>query len=580
MSIAASAAAGQGVQAPVRSGRGFLLAINATIGTIRAMPLNPLLPTSSPDPNESFAPTRVRFLIVGLVAAMSVLLYLDRFAISPATDIMLDELKLTKDQFGQAIAAFFLAYALMQIPSGWLTDTFGGRWTLAAYVVCWSLATIGLGFAQGLAAIWVMRLVLGIAQAGAYPAAASLLKQWVPFSGRGLANSSVAMGGRSGLLLALIFTVPLVMLAGHWLGWSRGAWRVVFAFYGGLGLLWAAVFVWWYRDWPRLHSWCNAAEVRLIAGEPDAGTPQAAPPSPLGVRTVCLLLFAVNIGWIVLVSNLPAAPLEALGDFLFRATDSPFFASTVVRTVPEMVGLAGTLLLCAAATGILWLAFPVASQRVRLPLVPMLLSKEVWLMCIINFCVNIGWIFLATWLPQYLIERHGDYLTANIGNQRVVAALITAVVQLAAMAGGMSGGRATDVFVRKYGRAWGRRLPGVCAGVTVCGLYLLVPQLGGLWSFVAVMILIAYVIDFGLGATWASYQDIGGRHVASVLGVGNMCGNLGAAFFARLIGFLADKDQWHYVFWMSAGAMAVVSCCWLLFDASRPIVRKESATAL
>ena len=71
------------------------------------------------------------------------------------------------------------------------------------------------------------------------------------------------------------------------------------------------------------------------------------------------------------------------------------------------------------------------------------------------------------------------------------------------------------------------------------------------------MIAIAFTIDFGLGATWASYQDIGGRHVASVLGVGNMCGNLGAAIFARLIGYLADQDQWNYVFWISAGAMAL-----------------------
>jgi nitrate/nitrite transporter NarK len=115
----------------------------------------------------------------------------------------------------------------------------------------------------------------------------------------------------------------------------------------------------------------------------------------------------------------------------------------------------------------------------------------------------------------------------------------------------------------------------MCAGVIVCGLYLIVPQLSGLWWFVAVMIAVAFTIDFGLGASWASYQDIGGRHVASILGVGNMCGNLGAAIFARLIGYLADRDQWHYVFWISAGAMGAVSCLWLLFDASRPVVREE-----
>lgn len=523
-------------------------------------------------------PTNVRILVVGIVAAMSVLLYLSRFAISPATDTMLRELSLTKDQFGQAIGAFFLAYALMQIPSGWLTDTFGGRWTLAAYVVCWSLATIGLGFAQGLAAIWIMRLVLGIAQAGAYPAAAGLLKHWVPLSGRGLANSAVAMGGRCGLLLSLAITVPCMLLVGWLLGWQAGAWRVVFALYGGLGLVWAAVFAWFYRDWPREHAWCNAAEVQLIAGEVKPESAKSERSNAVrGVQVVCGLLFACNIGWIVLINQIPAGLLGGLSDALQRLTGSEFATSMLVRMVPELTGLAGTIALCVAATGLLYLLYPVASRRMRLPIGAMLASKEVWLMCIINFCVNIGWILLATWLPQYLIEKHGAYLTAKIGNQAVVAALITAVVQVAAMAGGLSGGRATDRFVRTYGRAWGRRLPGLCAGIIVCGLYLLVPRLPGLWWFVAVMILIAFTIDFGLGATWASYQDIGGRHVASVLGVGNMCGNLGAAIFARLIGYLADKDQWDYVFWISAGAMAVASFCWLLFDASRPIVRDEPA---
>jgi nitrate/nitrite transporter NarK len=164
-------------------------------------------------------------------------------------------------------------------------------------------------------------------------------------------------------------------------------------------------------------------------------------------------------------------------------------------------------------------------------------------------------------------------------DESLIAALLTAVVGIAAIGGGLSGGRATDVFVRRFGRAWGRRLPGLCAGGLVCVMYLLVPQLSGLWMLIGMMIAIAFTIDFGLGATWASYQDIGGRHVASVLGCGNMCGNLGAAFFGKQIGALADRDQWNYVFYISAAAMALAACCWLFFDASRPISNDDSAAA-
>ena len=55
-----------------------------------------------------------------------------------------------------------------------------------------------------------------------------------------------------------------------------------------------------------------------------------------------------------------------------------------------------------------------------------------------------------------------------------------------------------------------------------------------------------------------------------------MCGNLAASYFGRQIGYLADGGAWNTVFYISAGSMAMVSLCWFLFDASRPIVREEA----
>jgi MFS transporter, ACS family, glucarate transporter len=253
--------------------------------------------------------------------------------------------------------------------------------------------------------------------------------------------------------------------------------------------VWAAVFVWLYRDWPRLHPWCNAAEAELI----DSTSREQQPPY--------------------------ASPL---------------------------------------------------------PVAQMLASREVWLLCLFNSAVNVGWIFLVSWLPQYLVETYGSYVTAHIGDKLVVAGMMTALTGLAGMCGGLLGGVTTDRLVRAYGLAWGRRLPGLCAGCIVCCLYLLAPRLPGMWLFVAAMVAISFTIDFGLGASWASYQDIGGRHVASVLGVGNMCGNLAAATFAWLIGLLAQQDRWQTVFLISAIAMAFNALCWLFFDASRPIVEGEN----
>jgi ACS family glucarate transporter-like MFS transporter len=194
------------------------------------------------------------------------------------------------------------------------------------------------------------------------------------------------------------------------------------------------------------------------------------------------------------------------------------------------------------------------------------------LMCVINIAVNIGWIFLVTWLPLYIKVHYGDELGRYAAQPEVVIGLLAVLPAVAAIFGGLSGGAATDLLVRRYGRTWGRRLPGLMAGVIVSGLYLVATQCTTLWSFLAVIVVISFAIDFGLGASWASFQDIGGRQVAVVLGVGNMCGNLGAAFFGSYIGTLASGGHWTAVFLIAAAAMAINAASWALFNAARPIL--------
>jgi nitrate/nitrite transporter NarK len=343
-------------------------------------------------------------------------------------------------------------------------------------------------------------------------------------------------------------------------------------------LAWAAAFVWLFRDRPRDHPWCNDAEREWITGL--AAEKPTKPSDDERGRIWRLGLFfaglvAAILGLILLLVWTRDTLMARYGKALAEATGSEAGAGAIVNIIPELGGLVGTIALCVLAN-ILLGRFSRADRHLQLPFGAMAVSKEVWLMCGINFFVNIGWILLATWLPQFLIDNHGKYLTETIGDKVLVSVIITAIVQVAAMCGGLSGGRSTDVFVRRFGPTWGRRLPGMAAGLLVCCMYLVVPQLSNLWVLIAGLIAIASTIDFGLGATWASYQDIGGKNVAAILGIGNMCGNLGAAYFSRLIGILADNDQWNAVFYIAAGAMLTAACFWMLFEASRPVVREPS----
>ena len=68
------------------------------------------------------------------------------------------------------------------------------------------------------------------------------------------------------------------------------------------------------------------------------------------------------------------------------------------------------------------------------------------------------------------------------------------------------------------------------------------------------------------------YQDIGGRHVGSVLGLGNMCASFGSASYTWFAGSLADRNEWNTVFLLAAGAMVVATLSWLLLDPTHPAV--------
>src|SRR5262245_20208883 len=102
-----------------------------------------LLPRSMPDSR----PTHVRYVVVLVTTLVAVLLYLDRFCLSFAETFIAEDLDLTRAQSGWLLSAFFWSYAIVQVPSGWLTDRWGGRLMLTIYVLAWSLFTGWTGLA-------------------------------------------------------------------------------------------------------------------------------------------------------------------------------------------------------------------------------------------------------------------------------------------------------------------------------------------------------------------------------------------------------------------------------------------------
>ena len=218
----------------------------------------------------------VRYRLIGLTFALSMLLYVDRVAISTARGPIASELGLSDTQFGWVLSAFALGYALFQTPGGLLADRYGARIALAMVVSLWSAFTALTGLARGYAALLGYRFLFGAGEAGAYPTCARAFYNWLPVDERGLAQGINFSGARIGAAFALPAIAWVVTAVG---------WRVTFYLLGGVGLVYAAAWWWWFRDLPEDHPSVSAEERALIVKGRGAVSTAASPPR-LGVSAI------------------------------------------------------------------------------------------------------------------------------------------------------------------------------------------------------------------------------------------------------------------------------------------------------
>lgn len=164
--------------------------------------------------------------------------YLDRQALSVVATVVQKELALDNAQLGLLLSAFFYTYALMHIFVGWILDRYNIRLTYGLFVGLWSLAQIGCGLAQGFAGLFTARMFLGAFETAGQTGAARIISRILPDKDRAFANGIMMSGGSMGAVIA-----PVLMI---WLANTVG-WRVGFLLLGGVGIVWAAAWILWFR---------------------------------------------------------------------------------------------------------------------------------------------------------------------------------------------------------------------------------------------------------------------------------------------------------------------------------------------
>ncbi len=254
-------------------------------------------------------PTRVRYAALAWLCGLSMITYIDRVCIKQVQGDMQRDLGLTGSQFAWAFAAFALAYALFEVPAGWLGDRLGPKKVLARIVLCWLFFTALTGLVVGtgvvaLAMLLGVRFLFGAGEAGAYPNIARATRNWFPFTERGRAQGLVWAFGRWGGAVAPVLIVALT-LPFDALGWQ--GWRFGFVLLAALGLVWVWGFVVRFRDHPRDHPGVTPAEVAVIEG----GGGGVGPAAPLSWATMLtsrslwalsIMYFCSNAGWSVFIT--------------------------------------------------------------------------------------------------------------------------------------------------------------------------------------------------------------------------------------------------------------------------------------
>ena len=258
-------------------------------------------------------PTGARWGALLLIMGCITINYVDRVNLSVAAPTLMEVFGLTPTEMGVLMSAFFWSYVIIMIPAGMLLVKFGAKFIMGISCFLWGLATMATALVNGFGSFLFVRILLGVAEGPAYPAAAQVVSVWIPKRERTFASGTFDACSRVGSA----FTPPLVAwIIVHW------GWQASFVVTGVLAVLYS--FVWFakYHE-PDKHPRVSQEELAYIRQDEvvdDSGKVVTTDPIPVPMlftyrKTILLFVgwFCYLYYWNVFTTWIPAYLVQARG---------------------------------------------------------------------------------------------------------------------------------------------------------------------------------------------------------------------------------------------------------------------------
>lgn len=247
-------------------------------------------------PEDGQIPSRRWVQIIPVALLMYTIAFVNRTNISLALPAISHNLRMNPKEAGEVAGIFFWGYLLLQFPGGYLAERWSAKRFVAILLVAWGLCAAGCGLVRNWHELWAMRLFLGLAEGGVYPATLVLLSHWFPRSERARANGLWNLC----LPLAVVASAPLS-------GWilDRWNWRVMLVASGVLPFLWLPLWLIFIDDRPTCARWLSARERQYLQDTLDR---ERVPDEPRDLRSylramLCPQVLVLMATYFLLVSG-------------------------------------------------------------------------------------------------------------------------------------------------------------------------------------------------------------------------------------------------------------------------------------